>query len=90
VHRGSGTPLAGIGKITHPLAQAEIAGTGNLVQPRATGAAVPPALLFLTIDRRARAFAFIFLAVETHERAMALGPEEEPAASARPASGPAE
>ena len=63
---------------------------GNLVQARATSIAVLPALLFLIFNLRARVFAFIFLVVETHESAMALGPEEEPTASARPASGPAE
>jgi hypothetical protein len=51
-----------------------IAGTGNIVRPQATVAAVFPALLLLAFCMLAVAFAFIFLAVETHGRAMALDP----------------
>ena len=83
---GLGHAAAGVGKITGPLALALIAGTGNLVRPQATAAAVFPAMLLLALCMLAVAFAFIFLAAETHGRAMALGPEEEPTASPQPAS----
>jgi len=81
---GLGHAAAGVGKITGPLALVLIAGTGNLVRPQATAAAVFPALLLLALCMLAVAFAFIFLAVETHGRAMAFGSEEEPAASQQP------
>jgi putative MFS transporter len=81
---GLGHAAAGVGKITGPLALALIAGTGNLVRPQSTPAAVFPALLLLAFSMLAVAFAFIFLAAETLGRAMALGPEEEPAASRQP------
>ena len=68
---GLGHAAAGIGKITGPLTLALIAGTGNLVQPHATAAAVFPALLFLAVNMLAVALAFMFLARETHGQAMA-------------------
>ena len=81
---GLGHAAAGVGKITGPLALVLIAGTGNLVRPQATAAAVFPALLLLALCMLAVAFGFIFLALETHGRAMAFGSEEEPAASQQP------
>lgn len=69
---GLGHAAAGLGKITGPLTLALIAGTGNLVQPQATAAAVFPALMFLAVNMLAVALVFVFLARETHGRAMTL------------------
>ncbi len=75
---GLGHAAAGVGKILGPLALALIAGTGNLVSPHATQQAVFPAFLFLAFCMLLVGFAFLFLARETHGRAMALGVEGEP------------
>ncbi|HZU90333.1 MAG TPA: MFS transporter, partial [Stellaceae bacterium] len=75
---GLGHAAAGVGKITGPLVLALIAGTGNLVKPQATGAAVFPAFLVLALAMLAAALAFVFLAQETHGRAITLDPETRP------------
>ena len=85
---GLGPRRAGIGKILGPLALAVIAGTGNIISPHATPAAVFPAFLFLAVCMLLVGLSFVFLAVETHGRAMALEPEpravrSQPAAARR-------
>jgi putative MFS transporter len=72
---GLGHAAAGIGKITGPLVLALIAGSGNLIKPQATDAAVFPAFLVLAVGMLAAALAFVFLARETHGRAMEFDPE---------------
>jgi putative MFS transporter len=76
---GLGHAAAGVGKITGRLILALIAGSGNLIRPKATAAAVFPAFLFLSASMLAAAFAFVFLAIEMHGRAIALDAERAPA-----------
>jgi MFS transporter, putative metabolite:H+ symporter len=72
--RGVGLAQAanGVGKIAGPLCLALIAGTSNLITPKATIEAVTPAFLFLAACGLAIGFAFTFLGVETHGRPLAL------------------
>jgi MFS transporter, putative metabolite:H+ symporter len=72
--RGVGLAQAanGVGKIAGPLCLALIAGTSNLVTPKATIDAVTPAFLFLAVCGLAIGLAFTFLGVETHGRPLAL------------------
>ena len=66
--RGVGLAQAsnGVGKIAGPLCLALIAGTSNLVSPKATIEAVMPAFLFLAACGLALGLAFTLLGVETH------------------------
>jgi MFS transporter, putative metabolite:H+ symporter len=85
---GLGHAAAGIGKILGPLALAVIAGTGNIISPHATQQAVFPAFLFLAFCMLLVGLSFVFLAVETHGRSMAIEPESrgsprQPAAARR-------
>lgn len=82
---GLGHAAAGIGKILGPLTLALIAGTGNIISPHATQQAVFPAFLFLAFCMLLVGLSFVFLAVETHGRAMALEPEQR-AAPVQPAA----
>jgi MFS transporter, putative metabolite:H+ symporter len=72
--RGVGLAQAanGVGKIAGPLCLALIAGTSNLITPKATIDAVMPAFLFLGACGLAIGLAFTFLGVETHGRPLAL------------------
>jgi MFS transporter, putative metabolite:H+ symporter len=72
--RGVGLAQAanGVGKIAGPLCLALIAGTSNLITPKATIDAVTPAFLFLAACGLAIGLAFTFLGVETHGRPLAL------------------
>ena len=81
--RGVGLAQAanGVGKIAGPLCLALIAGTSNLITPKATIAAVTPAFLFLAACGLAIGLAFTILGVETHGRPLALD-RPEPADSA--------
>lgn len=63
---GLGQAANGIGKILGPLALALIAGSDNIVSPKATSAAITPAFLFLAGGMLLVALAFAFLGVETH------------------------
>ena len=72
---GLGQAANGVGKILGPLALALLAGSNNIIAPKATEAAVFPAFLFLGAIMLAVALAVLFLGVETHGRAMALGAE---------------
>jgi MFS transporter, putative metabolite:H+ symporter len=73
---GLGQAANGIGKILGPLALALLAGSGNVIAPKATAEAVFPAFVFLGVTMLAVALAFLFLGIETHGRAMVLGPDE--------------
>lgn len=67
---GLGQAANGVGKILGPLALALIAGSDNIVSPKATSEAVLPAFLFLGAGMILVAGAFAFLGVETHGRAI--------------------
>ncbi len=69
---GVSAAAAGVGKILGPLALGLIAGTSNLVTPRATGAAVQPAFLFLAACCLVVGLAYSLLGVETNRRPLAL------------------
>lgn len=75
---GLGQAANSIGRIVGPLCLAVIAGTGNLLTPEATEAAVMPTFLFLAGCGVAIALVFTFLAPETHGAPISQG-EEEPA-----------
>ena len=79
--RGVGLAQAanGVGKITGPLCLALIAGTSNLITPKATIDAVTPAFLFLAACGLAIGLAFTLLGVETHGKPLALKKGEAPA-----------
>lgn len=76
--RASGLSQAsnGVGKILGPLSLAAIAGTGQLLTPRATDAAILPAFLFLSGCGLVIALAFSFLGPETHGRQLDQTEEE--------------
>ena len=74
---GLGQTANGFGKIRRPLSLALIAGTSNLVSPKATAAAVFPAFLFLAFCMALVGLSFLLLGVETHGKVMALVAEEE-------------
>jgi putative MFS transporter len=61
-----------IGKILGPLSMAIIAGTDNLVAPKATAAAVFPALLFLAACGLCMGLAFTLYRVETRGKTLAM------------------
>jgi len=66
--------VAGGGKIAGPLVLALIAGSSNLISPKATEAAVFPAFLLLAGCMILVALAFAFLSVETHGREIGMDP----------------
>jgi putative MFS transporter len=72
---GLGQAANGVGKILGPLALAVLAGSSNVIAPKATADAVFPAFVFLGGTMLAVTLAYIFLGVETHGRAMSLGHE---------------
>lgn len=88
--RGVGLAQAanGIGKIAGPLCLALIAGTSNLISPKATIEAVMPAFLFLGGCGLAIGLAFTFLGIETHGKELALEspPQSSPATPSAAAS----
>jgi putative MFS transporter len=69
---GLGQAANGVGKILGPLALAVLAGSSNIIAPKATAEAVFPAFLFLGATMLAVALAFAFLGVETHGKQIAL------------------
>ena len=69
---GLGQAANGVGKILGPLALALLAGSSNVIAPKATAAAVFPAFVFLGVTMLAVALAYLFLGIETHGRAMVL------------------
>jgi len=72
---GLGQAANGVGKILGPLALALLAGSSNVIAPQATAEAVFPAFVFLGLTMLAVALGYLFLGIETHGRAMALGGE---------------
>ncbi len=72
---GLGQAANGVGKIVGPLALALLAGSSNVIAPKATAAAIFPAFMFLGAVMLAVALAYVFLGVETHGREIALGPD---------------
>jgi putative MFS transporter len=72
---GLGQAANGVGKIVGPLALALLAGSDNIIAPKATAAAIFPAFVFLGGTMIAVMLAFMFLGVETHGRALTLGHE---------------
>ncbi len=62
----------GLGKILGPLALGLIAGTSNLITPKATQAAVEPGFLFMAACCLVAALAYSVLGVETHKKVLAL------------------
>jgi MFS transporter, putative metabolite:H+ symporter len=65
---GLGQAANGVGKILGPLVLALIAGSGDIVSPKATAAAVLPAFIFLAGCTLISAIAFTLFRVETHGR----------------------
>ncbi len=80
---GLGQAANGVGKILGPLSLALIAGTSNIVAPKATAEAVLPAYLFLAFCMLLVALSYWILGVETHGKAMGIDAQDRPA-PARP------
>ena len=72
---GLGQAANGVGKIVGPLALALLAGSDNIIAPKATTDAILPAFVMLGAIMLLVALAFAFLGVETHGRALSLGHE---------------
>jgi MFS transporter, putative metabolite:H+ symporter len=75
---GLGQAANGVGKILGPLSLALIAGTSNMISPKATEGALLGAFLFLAGGMLLVALSFTFLGRETHGRPMSLGADEPP------------
>lgn len=69
---GLGEAMNGIGKILGPLCLALIAGSSDVVSPRATTDAIRPAFIFLAVCALAAGIAFTLFRVETHGRPLSL------------------
>ena len=83
---GLGQAANGVGKILGPLSLALIAGTGKIVSPHATAAAVMPAFAFLGLAMVCVGLSFSILGVETHGMPMSVhGEPAEEEAAERPA-----
>ena len=80
---GVGQFGSAVGKITGPLALALIAGSNNLVAPKATGEAILPGFMFLTGCLVITFLAFTFFGIET--RGKQLQVLSEPETNIRPA-----
>jgi putative MFS transporter len=78
--RGVGLAQAANGVGKGPLCLALIAGTTNLITPKATIDAVTPAFLFLALCGLAIGLAFSLLGVETHGKPLVLEASEPPPA----------
>ncbi len=74
---GLGQAMNGVGKILGPLVLALIAGTNDVVHPKATAAAVTPAFIFLACCTLAVAIASTLFRVETHGRPLSLRGEPQ-------------
>jgi len=72
---GLGQAANGLGKILGPLALAVLAGSSNIIAPKATADPVFPAFVFLGGTVLVVTLAYIILGVETHGRALSLGHE---------------
>jgi len=73
---GLGQAANGVGKIVGPLALAVLAGSSNIIAPKATAEAVFPAFALLAGVMLLVALAFLFLGVETHGVPIAQGDED--------------
>ncbi|HXC92038.1 MAG TPA: MFS transporter [Stellaceae bacterium] len=73
---GLGQAANGVGKILGPLSLALIAGSSNILSPKATADAVFPAYLFLAFCMALVALSFLVLGVETHGRTIAFVADE--------------
>jgi putative MFS transporter len=73
----------GCGKVLGPLCLALIAGTDNLVSPRATADAVTPAFLFLAACMIVVGLACTFLGPGTSGRPISLEAVESPTRAAQ-------
>jgi putative MFS transporter len=69
---GLGQAAGGLGKFVSPAVLALIAGSGNLITPQTTAAAVTPCFLFLAAGALVTGLAFTFLGVEPHGKALSL------------------
>jgi putative MFS transporter len=69
---GLGQAANGVGKILGPLALALIAGSGDIVSPKATAAAVEPAFIFLGVCTFISFVGFYLFRVETHGKQLSL------------------
>jgi putative MFS transporter len=69
---GLGQTANGFGKIIGSLSLSFIAGTGNLVTPQQTAAAVLPTFLFLAGCMVPVTLSFVLLAVQTHGKAIEI------------------
>jgi len=74
---GLGQSMNGIGKILGPLVLALIAGTNDVVSPKATAAAVTPAFIFLALCSLVAGIASTLFRVETHGRPLSLRDQPE-------------
>ena len=75
---GLGQAANGVGKVLGPLCLALIAGSSDVVSPKATEAAVFPAFLFLATCSLMAAIAFTLYRVETHGRPLSLRDSVQP------------
>ncbi len=69
---GLSASAGGLGKIIGPLVLGLLAGSENLVSPKATDAAVLPGYLFLAACCLVVGLAYSFLGIETHKRPTSL------------------
>jgi putative MFS transporter len=76
---GLGQAANGVGKILGPLALALLAGSNNIIAPKATADAVFPAFVFLGGTMLAVTLAFLFLGVETHGKPLPLSHRDQAA-----------
>ena len=74
---GASQAVNSIGRILGPACLGLIAGTGNVVNPRATESAVLPAFIFLSGCCLMSGLAYTLLPIETHGRPLTLKGEEE-------------
>ena len=68
----------GVGKILGPLCLALIAGSNDLVSPKATADSIAPAFVFLAVCELAALIALFVYRKETHGRALELNAASEP------------
>jgi putative MFS transporter len=74
---GLAQSVNGLGKIIGPLFLALIAGTGDVISPKATADAVPTAFTFLAICSAVAGLACTLFRVETHGRPLSLFAEPD-------------
>jgi MFS transporter, putative metabolite:H+ symporter len=72
---GLGQAANGAGRMVGPPALALLAGSANVIVPKAAAEAIFPAFVFLAALMLLVGLAYVFLGVETHGEPMALGAE---------------